>query len=443
MPDLPERADIDQLRRKARELLRAAAAGEPEALARLRAVSERPTLAAAQLTVAREHGFRSWPALRSEAESRRPPNDRHQRVAAGRPAAQDITLGRWSFGGAGTIEVAEGELTLGILIAGPEGASLEASLAVAEAVAGARQSPRWFPELRDVTVTDDQGSTSTLRGGSGHASRQPGPGQRLWYEVSCALDPVPEGGSRWLDVQGQGTSVTRLLRSHLVPVRVGGLSPAVGSPAEQELRDMARWILLGYLDKEIREGPDLKRRCRDVLAQTAGLREGGLADGASPLPGQFTRLCTALIRQRPPSGLPRGWQSVLDAADRADGPRLHVDLNTALPPVDGTAVRLNTLASWPGSWDLYLQAAPGWWIRSTDGQRKWDAMMVFAEDDLGGLYISNFGGSSGRPAYEEVKLTMRPRLAPGASLLTLTFASQTQRVTAEIPLVPGAGQITV
>ena len=63
-------------------------------------------------------------------------------------------------------------------------------------------------------------------------------------------------------------------------------------------------------------------------------------------------------------------------------------------------------------------------------------MTVFAEDDLGGLYISNFGGSTGRLECEEVKLTMRPRLDPGARLLTLTFASQTEQVTAEIPLAP-------
>ena len=348
--------------------------------------------------------------MRSEVENRRQSTDRHLRADADRPAAQDIDLGRWSFGGAGTIEVAEGELTLGILIAGPEGASLEASLAVAEAVASARQSRRWAPELRDITATDDQGSTCALRFESGHADSA----QRPRFEVACALDPVPEGGSRWLDVRGRGTSLTRLLRSGLAPVRVPGLSPVAGSLAEQELRDMARWILLGYLDKAMREGPDLKRRCRDVLAQTATLREGGLADGASPLPGQFTRLCTALIRQRPPSGLPSGWHSVLNAADRGDGPRLHVDLDTALPPVGGTAVRLNTLASWPGSWDLYLQATPGWWTYSRDRQHKRSAMTVFAEDDLGGLYISNFGGSRGRPGYEEVKLTLRPRLDPGA-----------------------------
>ena len=63
-------------------------------------------------------------------------------------------------------------------------------------------------------------------------------------------------------------------------------------------------------------------------------------------------------------------------------------------------------------------------------------MTVFAEDDPGGLYLSNFGGSRGRPGLEELKLTMRPRLAPEASPLTLTFASETQQVTAEIPLAP-------
>jgi hypothetical protein len=432
MPDLPERADIDQLRRQARELLRASVAGEPEAVARLRAVAERPTLAAAQLAIAREHGFPSWPALRSEVESRRQSTDRQLRADAGRPETEGITLGRWSFGGAGTIEVAEGELTLGILVVGPDDASLEASLAVADAVAAARQSRRWFPELRDVTVTDDQGLTSSVLSRSGYADSA----QRRRFEVACALDPVPEGGSRWLDVRGRDNSVTRLLRSGLAAVRVGELSPVADSPAERELRDQASWILQGYLHHDLREGPELKRRCRNLLAQTAALREGGRTDGASPLPAQFTRLCTALIRQRPPSGLPVGWHSVLNAADRADGPRLHVDLDTALPPVDGTAVRLNTFASWPGSWDLYLQATPGWWIYSTDGQHKRDAMRVSAEDDLGGLYISNFGGSSSRPGCEEVKLTMRPRLAPEARLLTLTFASETQQVTTEIPLAP-------
>jgi hypothetical protein len=435
MPDLPERADIDQLRRRARELLRAAVAGEPEALERLSAVPGRPTLAAAQLAIAREHGFRSWPALRSEAASRRRPGVLYPRADASLRETPNSTPGWRSFAGAETIEVAEGELLPRILMVGQERAYLEATLVVAEAIAGTRQSRFGLPELRDVTIADDQGLMSALGPGSGFY-QQPRLDQRLCCELICELDPVPEGDSRWLDVQGRDTSVTRLLPADPVPVRVGGLSPVAASPAERELRDLAWWILLGYLTTDTRDSPDLKRRCRNVLERTAELRESGSADDAGPLSNQLTRLCTSLIRRRQPAGLPSGWHSVLNAADRADGQELHVDIDTALPPVDGTAVRLNTLVSWPDSWDLYLQATPGWWTYSTDGQHKRDAMTVFAADDLGGLYISNFGGSRGRPGLEELKLTMRPRLAPEASLLTLTFAGETQQVTAELPLAP-------
>lgn len=439
MPDLPERADIVQLRRRARELLRAAVAGEPEALARLSAVSGHPTLAAAQLAIAREHGFRSWPALRSEAASRRQSGESYPSADAGRPETPDSTAGRRSFSGAETIRVAEGELYPRILVVGQEGAFLEASLVTGEAIADpipGTPHPRFlFPELSDVTITDDQGLTSTVRSGSGHCI-EPGPDQRLKWEVTCVLDPVPDGDSHWLDVRGRDTSVTRLLPADPAPVRVRGLSPVAASPPERELRDLAWWILLGYLTTATPDSRDLKRRCRSVLERTAELRENGLADDEVSLSNQLTHLCTSLIRGRQPTGLPAGWHSILNAADRADGLKLSVDIDAALPSVDGTAVRLNTLASWPDSWDLYFQATPGWWIYSTDRQRKRHAMLVFAEDDLGGLYISNFGGSSGRPGYEEVKLTLRPRLAPGASLLTLTLAGETQQVTAEISLAP-------
>lgn len=66
MPDLPTRPDLGQLRRQAKELLRAARGGDADALRRLRAVSDRPALASAQLAVARGYGFASWPKLRTE-----------------------------------------------------------------------------------------------------------------------------------------------------------------------------------------------------------------------------------------------------------------------------------------------------------------------------------------------------------------------------------------
>jgi hypothetical protein len=66
MPVLPGRPDLDQLRRQARELLRAAAASDEQALGRISVVSQQQTLSAAQLAIAREYGFPSWPKLRAE-----------------------------------------------------------------------------------------------------------------------------------------------------------------------------------------------------------------------------------------------------------------------------------------------------------------------------------------------------------------------------------------
>ena len=63
MSGLPDRPDLSQLRRRAKELHRAASAGDGEGLRRVRAVSDRTTLSAAQLAVARELGFDSWPRL--------------------------------------------------------------------------------------------------------------------------------------------------------------------------------------------------------------------------------------------------------------------------------------------------------------------------------------------------------------------------------------------
>ena len=65
--------DPDQLRRQAKELLRAWRAGDPEALARAAPyrLPPPPRLTQAQLVIAREMGQPSWTALMAEVESRR------------------------------------------------------------------------------------------------------------------------------------------------------------------------------------------------------------------------------------------------------------------------------------------------------------------------------------------------------------------------------------
>jgi hypothetical protein len=59
--------DLDQARRRAKELLRAARAGDPDALAKMRD-DRAPRLADAQRAVAADLGFASWSALTAATE---------------------------------------------------------------------------------------------------------------------------------------------------------------------------------------------------------------------------------------------------------------------------------------------------------------------------------------------------------------------------------------
>ena len=120
MSELPGRPNIDQLRRQARELLRAAADGEPAALARVRAFSERVSLSAAQLAVAREYGFASWPALHAEVERRL------AELPPGEGEAGRAETG-WSFGGGSPIETVAGRDTEATLT--KQGEQLDRTLA--------------------------------------------------------------------------------------------------------------------------------------------------------------------------------------------------------------------------------------------------------------------------------------------------------------------------
>jgi ankyrin repeat protein len=64
---LPAAPSLEQLRKQAKDLLRAHRAGDPAAIARIAAYQpgEPLKLTGAQLVIAREHGFPSWPRLRA------------------------------------------------------------------------------------------------------------------------------------------------------------------------------------------------------------------------------------------------------------------------------------------------------------------------------------------------------------------------------------------
>ena len=84
MRSLPDRPDLAQLRRQAKELLHAARAGEQGAEARIRQASDRQDLAAAQLALAREYGYSSWGQLK-QAVAQQPLHDAEAQRGPGSP----------------------------------------------------------------------------------------------------------------------------------------------------------------------------------------------------------------------------------------------------------------------------------------------------------------------------------------------------------------------
>ena len=233
MSELPDRPDLNQLRRQARELLRAATDGEPHALTRLRAVSERVTLSVAQLAMAREYGYPSWPELKAEAERRRRLSEKSARPPSrGRDAqgSLDAVEERWPSGRAPAIETTGGVLFPGALMIGSDHAALDASLVPSgnvrfapaltvrakvpgmrfvTALFGRRQARDQVPRFDDVTVTDDRGTRYTLRvemmGGVRQRSGEAvGP-----MSLRLGLDPIPGREIGWLELRDQGGSATR------------------------------------------------------------------------------------------------------------------------------------------------------------------------------------------------------------------------------------------
>jgi hypothetical protein len=464
MPGLPSRPDLGQLRRQARELLRAAGAGEPAAIARIHVVSPQLTLSAAQLALAREYGFRSWSALRAEAKIRRLAALAETKPLAGgaEPGLVPTFGDRWSFGGAGAIETLTGLLHVEGLVAGPAGvtslgtaspslfARLIPSESALEAIAPGRPAQgddgglareraamKAVAQIGDIAVVDDQGRPYVL--GRGGTQTPPG---IPWIDFEFPIDPVPGPDTRWLELTGQSGTATRLLPSPRVAARAGNVTPVTGSPAERDLARHVRlitWIWLGtpagHRDTYAREA------CVSLLASMAQARQDGTLESANGLPDQIARLCAALTGEGPADGLPAPWAGMLAAVGQLDGSRHHLGIGLTVPPVEGATIQLDALTCAPHGWRLHLRSADQWPVEDRrSGSGKWRSIEFSADDDRGNSYIGNGGAFSSRDGtIEQFTVEFRTRLDPRARRLTLTFTGPGDQVTVDLELGPASG----
>jgi hypothetical protein len=440
MPELPDRPDIDQLRHQARDLHRAATVGVPDALARIRRFSDRIVLSTAQLAVAREYGYPSWPALQAEVKRRRSLLPTAIQQHAGQQSAPGWLDPRYSFGGGVAIQTAEGMLTPNLLTVTDGTAELHAS-AVLYAPAPARRvvrgsSPGHRPRFNDLAGLDDKGATYSLgfTSGSFHFPRHGGDQQPS--DLSFLVDPVPSAGATWIELRTQTGAATRLFPSPRAAVRVGDVAEvSAGEAAERKLEGLAYSLL--ELMHTVGHG-DLSRQRTNALTRSAEIQESGDLGGRSELPAQLARLCDCLTDDHLAEDLPPEWRRFLEAANQADGHERHLDLAAAVPPLDHVVIRLDHLVSGPKSWRLFLRAWPTWWGHSDDGRRKSALVSVSAQDDQGGRYVSTFDGSTWHGDHEDLRLRFLPRLDPLTRSLKLRFSAGIAEVAADLDLLSAA-----
>lgn len=447
MSELPGRPNLDQLRHQARELLRAAAGGDPTALTRLRAVSERVSLSAAQLALAREYGLASWPALHAEVERRL------AELSAGDNETGPAGPG-WSFGGGAAIETAAGLLQLGGLVAGPGHAFLEVSVmpsgeawprsgAITPSARRAGAAPMHALAeaiMGTVALTDDQGTAYTLRGGQMSGGPAPWDKERWLVTLSLEVSPVPARERGWLELRGQDGSAARLMPSARPDTRVTRLVAAPDSPAARELSDLALMLidlLLSGADPD-----ELEQQCSAALRRAGKIRQPGTA---ADLSGQLARLCAFLTGRGPADGLPREWSGMINAANATDGAQQHLNIAAVLPSVADTVVWVDSLVSESRGWKIFVHSTPGWQAWGPSQKTGRPALALHAEDDLGGRYLSQFAGSSGdngtrTPDHPgdgrnaELSFRFHPRLNPLARTLTLIFSRGAEQAAVELRL---------
>ena len=229
---LPERPDLDQLRRQAKELRDAARRGDPEAVERFArhyrsAARGVVTLAAAQLVIARELGFASWPQLKAAVEARATTPERLAEV---------------------------------FVAASVDGRIREAAMILEAAPDIARYSLEAAAVLGDSRTGAARGSPSTWQRRS--------PSTRFEAGRRCCTPATPAGiGSTLVRAAGMAEVVRLLLDAGASPntnngARQGFRSALKGS-VEVNNPDVARVLL------EAGANPDLGR----PIGEAAGLRD--------------------------------------------------------------------------------------------------------------------------------------------------------------------------
>ena len=277
--------------------------------------------------------------------------------------------------------------------------------------AAARSAPGVMhphPHPQTLVIEDDQGTTAT-----GHVGRSSwgGGSWESTYRTDAPLSP----DARWIEIDG--TRIELPERTLAPEVRIEEIEPM------DPLRAMLHGEILST-DRQHGSGDSVEIACRALIAV-------GAVDEDDPVLLETRRIAGAVASAAPVPGLSEPWASLLKRYSKDDGPTGRLALGAVIDDLEGFSLRLDALASEPGSFSISLAMSPGTpLLRHFPGRDLERAPITWwAEDDRANAYVafSDQGGGGGDLA--EGQVTSLAPLDPKATeLRLLPTASHTRAV---------------
>jgi hypothetical protein len=309
-------------------------------------------------------------------------------------------------------------------------------------VPGGRRRQDWgpwgnLPDLSDVIVTDDRGSSYGI---DYDGSQWDGQGE--WSAV-LRVSPIPPAGTQWLElVIGPGAPA----------IRVDFTSPASGdlaAPGPLRVAGPAERLVDAAAESLLREAAGHRggapwHDLSDIADVVAALDAVGALQPALGAVARLVGLARRLDVGIPPAlsaaapvreaELPAAWESVLENRGREDGHRGVAAAAALLPELDGVRVAFAGLSSRAAGAELQAQAwgwrqMPDFAVASLD-----DDLSLSARDDKGRWHVVSEGSGSYGGDHAQMELQLAPALHPDATSLEVMLAGPSGQVSVTLPL---------
>jgi hypothetical protein len=276
----------------------------------------------------------------------------------------------------------------------------------------AGRGSHWSPP--QVTLTDDQGTTSTAHFGGGGTDEE-------WRGHFTAATPLARD-TRWIEVDGHRIELDRELPTIEVTVQ------------QLPVQDPA----MTYLWRQLAVSEHFHHSRESLEVAVDALVAAGAVDPDAQEIADLRSVRAALDHATPRGGiraLPEPWRSLLARRGAAGGPSREVVIGAVTPEFDGISVAVMSMETDEEGFEIEVETTGGrqrtFPFDTTIGDT---GVAWWAADDRGNHYLGEIGNWGGSDQHSEGDINYWPALDPKAARLDLMPTAKTARAVIAVPL---------